>query len=58
MPKYIDELTCVEALEVLREGLRHISDLGRLPEVSLLETYINRAITAHNEEVETSRNEN
>ena len=49
--KQLSEMNCIESLEALREGLRAISDAGHLPEISLIELFINRAIECHKEEV-------
>ena len=51
-PKQLKDMDCVEALEALKEGLEAISNAGRLPEISLIELFINRAIKCHKEEIE------
>lgn len=51
-PKQLKDMDCVEALEALKEGLEAISNAGRLPEISLLNLFINHAIKAHKDELE------
>lgn len=52
-PKQLHEMNCLEALAALREGLRDIEDrTNRLPEISLIETFIDRAVNQHIEEVQ------
>lgn len=46
--KRLEEMNCIEALETLRGGLQNLN----LPAISLYETFINRAIQAHKDEVE------
>jgi len=50
-PKQLEDMDCVEALEALKEGLEAISNAGRLPEISLLNLFINHAIKANKDEV-------
>lgn len=48
MTKTLDEMNCVEALEALREGLKAMN----MPQFRLIETFIDRAKTAHTDEIE------
>ena len=57
-PKQLRDMNCVEALEALKEGLEAISNAGRLPEISLLNLFIEHAIHAHNDEVKNLRDKN
>ena len=50
-PKQLRDMNCVEALEALKEGLEAISNAGRLPEISLLNLFIDHAIMAHKDEM-------
>ena len=58
LPKQLRDMNCVEALEALKEGLEAISNAGRLPEISLLNLFIDHAITAHKDELEKVQGQN
>jgi hypothetical protein len=50
--KRLEEMDCIEALETLRGGLQNLN----LPAISLYETFINRAIQAHKDEIQMAHN--
>jgi hypothetical protein len=48
MPKMLNDMNCLEALEALEEGLEALN----LPEFRLIQTYILQARVAHTEEID------
>ena len=48
--KQLNEMGIVETLEVLKLGLEDISKNGRLPEIRLLNMFIDHAISAYDQE--------
>lgn len=47
-PKQLEDMDCVESIDALREGLRHLD----LPAISLYELFLDHAIQAHKDEVQ------
>ena len=55
--KQLKEMDVVETLEALKQGLEDISKSGRLPEIRLLNMFIDHAISVYDQEANALRDQ-